>query len=276
MSTVFNRVAWHEIGTHDIDATHAFYTTLFGWNKHRPSTKDSAAPFPILPPDLSVPQGTVVGQPGHVAEYAVFSIMVEDLDRTIAVAQTVGGSVEAPPVGNPFMRFARLRDTRGNVLGVFETDYPPTQPVEPVFAPGSICMLEIGSTDPLATRDFYNTVFGWNFSSSRSVGTGPYSVITAAGADLPSGHLYESGPTGFDYASFCVMVKDSTTAAVAARKLGGTVERAPVRTPEGHTCALLADHRGNRFGIITPAPHFPEFVSSATNGLTIEETYAAG
>ena len=66
-------------------------------------------------------------------------------------------------------------------------------------AANTVAWFEIGTPDVQAAQDFYGPLFGWTFAPD-----GDYTLITAAGADGPSGGLFNTGGNIPPYAVFVV------------------------------------------------------------------------
>lgn len=118
------------------------------------------------------------------------------------------------------------------------------------MSPGSAVWFEIGTTDPQATRQFYEAAFGWRFEKDESVGSKPYfNVFT--GNPFPSGGTYDhsSGPGGADYVMPSFLVTDVPTTVAEAAAGGAAVEYGPDSNPDGLVFARLKDPNGNRFGL---------------------------
>jgi predicted enzyme related to lactoylglutathione lyase len=117
----FNTIAWFEIGTDDPATAERFYGDLLGWT----ITEDTA-----LAPDPTYRifatgggdglRGGLFATAGEILSYAVFSVLVEDVDATCRRTEELGGKVLRGPRANPAgVTFAHLLDPAGNHFEVF-------------------------------------------------------------------------------------------------------------------------------------------------------------
>jgi len=79
-------------------------------------------------------------------------------------------------------------------------------------AANTVGWFEVGAPDVAAAKDFYGPLFGWTFAPD-----GDYTLITAPGADGPSGGIFNTGGNLPPYAVFVVRFTD--VAATALRGL---------------------------------------------------------
>jgi uncharacterized protein len=119
----------------------------------------------------------------------------------------------------------------------------------PAPADNTVSWFEIGAPDVDAAKAFYGPLFGWSFAPD-----GPYTLITAPGADGPSGGIFNTGGTIPPYAVFVVRVTDVAATAARAEELGGKVVVAPNKLADGTAVAYLADPGGSLFALFSPAP----------------------
>jgi uncharacterized protein len=122
----FNAIAWFEVGTDDPAAAERFYGDLLGW---------SVAQDPALSPDPAYRvfttgggeglRGGLFATQGKMPGYAVFSVLVEDVEATCRRAEEAGGKVLRAPQVNPSgVTFAHLLDPAGNHFEVFKPPSP--------------------------------------------------------------------------------------------------------------------------------------------------------
>lgn len=110
---------WNELATTDLSTSREFYGALFGW---RFESRDTSAPTEVSVIDnggrdnghmLQMTQEWA-GIPSHWGVY----FAVDDCDRTVAMAEAMGGKVRVPPMDIPPGRFALLEDRGGAKLTV--------------------------------------------------------------------------------------------------------------------------------------------------------------
>jgi uncharacterized protein len=113
----------------------------------------------------------------------------------------------------------------------------------------TVTWFEIGAPDVDAAQAFYGPLFDWSFAPD-----GPYTLITAAGADGPSGGIFNTGGNIPPYAVFVVRVADVAATAARAEELGGKVVVAPNKLDDGMAIAYLTDPNGSLFALVSPRP----------------------
>lgn len=112
----------------------------------------------------------------------------------------------------------------------------------------TVTWFEVGTSNVEATKSFYGPLFGWSFAAD-----GPYTLISAAGADAPSGGIFNTGGNIPPYAVFVVRVADVAASAKQAEELGGKVVVAPMTIDHGMVVAYLTDPNGSMFALFGQA-----------------------
>ncbi|GGO03504.1 glyoxalase [Microbispora rosea subsp. aerata] len=117
-----NRVAWFEIASDDPEGVQRFYGDLFGWRFR--TDEDSAAvgmDYRLISYDGDDEvSGGVFGTGDAMPGHAIFTVLVRDVAETCRKVEALGGKVLDEVVGNENgPDFAYLRDTSGNLFGVF-------------------------------------------------------------------------------------------------------------------------------------------------------------
>ncbi|EOD69048.1 VOC family protein [Amycolatopsis vancoresmycina] len=111
----FNDVAWFEIGSPDPAAAERFYGEVFGWSVAQDETASTDSAYRVINTG-----GSRGGLATGTENYAVFTVLVEDVDATCRRVEEAGGQVQRPPVVNPVgVKFAHLLDPAGNHFSVF-------------------------------------------------------------------------------------------------------------------------------------------------------------
>lgn len=121
----------------------------------------------------------------------------------------------------------------------------------PVF--NSVAWFQVGTDDPAAAHRFYGGLFGWTFAQDPDF-AGPYDLVTAPGADKPTGGIFHTDGKVPNHATFYVIVADVAATVSAAEQAGGKLLMPPNTTPNGLVFADLLDPAGNHFGIFSPPP----------------------
>ena len=116
-------------------------------------------------------------------------------------------------------------------------------------ANNTVAWFEIGAPDVEAAKAFYGSLFGWSFAAD-----GTYTLITAQGAEGPSGGIFNTGGNIPPYAVFVVQVADVAAAAARTEELGGKVVVAPMTLEDGMAVAYVTDPNGSMFSLFSPKP----------------------
>ena len=110
-----NPVVHFEIGGRDRAKLGAFYGELFDWSIAEgefASTIDTGV--------ATSPTGhlTALGHEPHL--YTMFYVQVDDIGRSLASVERLGGSVLVGPLPIPEGTFAWIKDPEGNTVGLLE------------------------------------------------------------------------------------------------------------------------------------------------------------
>jgi predicted enzyme related to lactoylglutathione lyase len=116
-------------------------------------------------------------------------------------------------------------------------------------AANTVAWFEVGTPDVDAAKAFYGPLFDWSFAAD-----GTYTLITAPGADGPSGGIFNTGGNIPPYAVFVVRVADVAATAARAEGLGGKIVVTPMTLEDGMVVAYLTDPNGSLFALFSPKP----------------------
>lgn len=112
-------IVWSEIPVSNLDASVAFYNTVFGWSM----TINTEGPNPMAEFGGSMDVGgghLYPGQPanenGPTVHFRVDGTLEDAVDR----CWTAGGTVIGEPIPLPSGRFIYAKDLDGNSIGLFE------------------------------------------------------------------------------------------------------------------------------------------------------------
>ncbi|WP_246278148.1 VOC family protein [Phytohabitans rumicis] len=114
-----NGIGWFEIATDDPATAERFYGGLFGWTFA--NDEGEVRPYRIVstPAEASI-RGGLFATGGQVPNYAVFLVVVADVEETCRRAEASGGKVLVPPrQADGGLVFAHLLDPAGNHFGVY-------------------------------------------------------------------------------------------------------------------------------------------------------------
>ncbi len=121
----FNGIGWFEIGTDDPAAAERFYGEVFGWTAEHDDRPGADPAYQLITTgDPDGLRGGLRATKGEMPGYAVFSLLVEDVEDACRRAEAAGGQVQrAPEVNTAGVAFAHLLDPAGNHFQVFKTPY---------------------------------------------------------------------------------------------------------------------------------------------------------
>lgn len=175
-------------------------------------------------------------------------------------AQRLGGTVRVPPseldgVG----KMAQLTDSLGGEFAVWQPGE--TEGFELAGSDGSLCWVELYTTDAQEAKLFYGGLFGWQTQEVPIPGAGPYVLLAAEGLPKERTHgglmgalpemLAVSGGRPFWHPVFAT--SDCDAAAASVTREGGTVRMTPEDAPETGRIAVCADPFGAEFVLRAPA-----------------------
>jgi predicted enzyme related to lactoylglutathione lyase len=247
--------SWTDLTTTDTDAASTFYTTVFGWVAEPVPMPDAGGytMFTLNGRHVAGLSPKMDGDPGP-NRWTVY-VNVDDLDKTVEVAQSSGATVLLPGM-DVFTsgRMAILADPAGAAVALW-------QPQEHKGAgvsdePGALTWTELTTSDVDGAKTFYSDVFGWGAETSDGGGMqytefklGDRSVagLMAKPADMPA-----------EVPSFWMPYFQSTDpdkTAGEATALGGTLIAGPMDIPGGGRFAVLSDPQGSMFGLYRPGEH---------------------
>lgn len=121
----FNGIGWFEIRTDDPAGAERFYGDVFGWTVSHDDTKSTDPAYQILSTgDGQGLHGGLFATQGEMPNYAVFTVLVEDVEATCRRVEEAGGNVQRAPEVNPVgVTFAHLLDPAGNHFAVFKPPF---------------------------------------------------------------------------------------------------------------------------------------------------------
>ena len=244
---------WIDLNSPDIDASQTFYTGLFGWEaaeQFDPSGTKIYTNFQVgganvagmgaQPPEMA-------GMPNVWMSY----VAVEDIDATIGMATSAGGSVMMPPMQVMEKgRMAIIADPTGASISLWQAGNHIGAGI--CNEPNTWSWNELQTRDLSSAKDFYATVFGWTYEVME-MPDGSYHVIAGGEGlgglmDMPD-QVPDEVP---NYWGVYFMVEDVDAAVGAATRLGGTVMFRMDDSPVGRMCGI-ADPLGGTFTLLEPA-----------------------
>ena len=118
--------------------------------------------------------------------------------------------------------------------------------------PGSFCWVELATSDPVAAKKFYQSIFGWEFQDHSMGPEMTYTILQADGQDAAA--LYQLMPDQVNqgvppnWLSY-VAVDSADEAARKAKSIGGTIIVDAMDVPESGRFAVIQDPQGANFGV---------------------------
>lgn len=140
--------------------------------------------------------------------------------------------------------------------------------------PGTFCWVELSTSDGLAAKKFYTSLFGWSFVDNPMGEGGVYTMLQKNGRDV--GALYQMGPEQMgilpNWGSY-VCVENANDAAAHAKELGATVMLEPFDVMEHGRMAVIQDPTGAVFSLWQPNRHIGARVVNEPGSFCWNELY---
>jgi predicted enzyme related to lactoylglutathione lyase len=116
-------LSWNELSSPDLDASQAFYSSLFGW---------SVEPFEGSPqPYLTIKNGDrnnggirELDSPGPPPHWLVY-FAIDDIDQGLAKVEQLGGSKHAGPIDIGIAKIAVVADPQGAIFALYAGQLEP-------------------------------------------------------------------------------------------------------------------------------------------------------
>jgi predicted enzyme related to lactoylglutathione lyase len=243
---------WVDLSAPDVARAMQFYGGLFGWDFT--DTGEAGRGYQLA--TLGGRQVAGIGpkqpdQPGPSA-WTTY-LWADDADQVVSRVRAAGGTVLMGPVDVMDQgRVAIAADPAGAVFGIWQgTAHRGAQLGN---EPGAFTWNENLSTDPAAARDFYQSVFGYEYEQLPDPSL-DYVVIRVA--DRPVAGIgnqppmVPAGTPSFWNVYFAVADTDRTVS--RTQELGGQILVQPTDSPHGRL-AVARDNGGAAFCVIAPVP----------------------
>ncbi|MET9836015.1 VOC family protein [Streptomyces sp. NPDC006385] len=248
---------WIDLGTPDIEGAGSFYGGLFGW-RFQPGGPETGGYGLFQLDGRTVAGGMQTTEEQGPPSWTVY-FQTPDVDATAKAAEQAHGSVLMQPMDVLDLgRMAILADKAGVGFGLWQ---PGTNKgLDVVQEPGSLCWLELYTTDVPAAAGFYNATLGMETYAVDFFG-GTYTTFAPGGEgeDAMFGGIVDKADDpaeaqGPAYWLPYFEVTDPDATAARTQELGGTVRMPATHLPDIGRIAKLTDPYGARFAVIRSEP----------------------
>jgi predicted enzyme related to lactoylglutathione lyase len=233
------------VSASDLAASTAFYGRLFGWQMHEVTPEITGAATPTGP-NVSLRANTPLGFPGMVPFIGVADVPAM-LERIIAG----GGTIEHAPWSVPGAgTLARFADPSGTIYGLTSGVPGTLAPIPVPFGSnpkppaGTICSVEMYSTDHTVTARFFNDLFEWGTREAM-----PQYLGFDPGAGISG--VFQSHTPSVPAIAY-VYVPDVAATLTAIEASGGRHLGEPMAVPGMGTFGYFIDPSGTHMGLIGP------------------------
>ena len=253
----FNTIRWADVSVRDWDSAKEFYTGMFNWT-YDDQYYDRQVVYSLA----------CLGKAGNSSEPAIVAalgqsmqgekneelkswrsyIIVREIATTIEKLESAHGRVIIEPM-NVMDAGAVSVCTDSN--GVEFRLWEPARFTGPEIGdvPGTINWFELTSIDPLESKKFYNTVFGWNCEERRTATDDKYWVFSSDGKPLASMHSRLDETSGKEIWLPYFRVASVSQSLGWCRERGGSTIFGPKTEIGLGVYAIVADNERNMFGI---------------------------
>lgn len=237
---------WVDIGSPNLEVTHAFYTSLLGWTTTEagPVEETGGYGFYLLGDKIAAGFGPAQAEGVWWTTY----VSVADADATCQAVTQAGGTVIMPAMDvMDAGRMAVLADPTGAALSIWQPGGHIGSQI--VNEPGALCWNELMSRDLANAIPFYETVFGWVAQG------GPDAEYTewhlgenVVGGAMPMPEMVPAEVPSYWNAYFAVADVDASAA--KATELGGNVLFPPMQAGDTGRFTSVIGPLGEAFGLI--------------------------
>lgn len=253
---------WVDLASTDVEAAKAFYSGLFGWTTLDLPT-DMGGVYTMFQLDgynvagisAMQPEMQAQGVPSHWSNY----IKHDNVDAIVAKVAAAGGTIIMPPMDVMTSgRMTIFQDPGGAVVGVWQPqDHTGAHLVN---IPNTLVWNELQTRAADASKTFYGTVFGWEFSSDGG-GYGMYSLNGRIHAGMIT--MDDSWDPNMPnrWAPY-FMVEDTAATMEKAKQLGGNIFVPPTPAGDMGSFVVIQDPSGGVFtamqfnGQVDPPPGY--------------------
>ena len=237
--------SWIDIGSPDLDVTHAFYTALFGWEREDAGPVEETGGYGFY-----TKGGKAVAGYGPSQSPGVWWSMYVSVDDATAIAGRVeangGSTIVAPMQVMEAGSMAVFADPTGAAFSVWQPGTMTGAGV--VNEAGAFSWSELMTRDLPTAVTFYEAVFGWTEKNGPQSTYKEFEVeghVVAGGQEIGADMPAQVPPHWNIYFG----ASDVDATAARAGELGGTVRMPPFDVPDVGRIAVLGGPHHEGFSI---------------------------
>ncbi len=242
---------WIDLGSSDVNASHAFYTALFGWSV---DLIPDGGGYGIFRLDGKQVAGVGPRTSEEAPSAWTMYVLTNDAAAAVEKVTEAGGTVIAPPLEVMTAgTMAIVADPSGAVMGLWQPNEH--RGFEVMRVAGAYCWSELNAKDLPSDKLFYWNAFGWDPAESTVPGTNytefKLSGESVAGALPMDPEAPPDAPSNW-LVYFAVDDADATVAKLT--ELGGGVHHPASDIPGVGRFAVVHDPQGAVFAILQGTP----------------------
>ncbi|WP_165984221.1 VOC family protein [Streptomyces sp. YIM 98790] len=252
--------SWIDLGAPDVRSAAAFYRAVFGW-EYQPFGEEADGYGAFVQDGRTVAAVGKLTEEGARPAWMIY-FHSPDVEATTRAVQEAGGTVRVPPMdAEGWARLAQFTDPQGGQFAAWEP--VKSGGLEAVDQPGTLCWIELMTTDAGAAKQFYRRLFGFEYTDVPLPGgmEGSYGLVATEGGgeerqlggvmEMPADALsWAGGP----YWHPVFAVEDCDAAAARVTGNGGTLQMGPEDMEGVGRTAVCVDPSGADFVLLQPAP----------------------
>jgi uncharacterized protein len=249
---------WYELMTTDPDGAKRFYEVVvpgLTFGDRLPGEQD----YRMIGRSDGGSLGGMLGLTDEMRSHGAKPIWlgyvgVDDVDATVAQIEAKGGKALMPAFDIPQGRIAMVADPQGNPFYVMKPVPPAGQEGKQsdVFSTTEeqrVSWNELSTPDPVAARQFYGGLFGWQSDEFMPMGElGEYRFFAHQGTTIGAvSGCVEGAPAGWRY---YIRVPSIPKSVEAVKDGGGTIAMGPMEVPGGDHIIIGHDPQGAEFALV--------------------------
>jgi uncharacterized protein len=238
---------WVDLGSTDLDTTHAFYTNLFDWERQDAGPVEETGGYGFYTVRGKLVAGYGPAQDPNGGVWWTTYVDVVDADAVAGAVTANGGTVLMAPMDVMSAgRMAVFADAGGAAIAIWQPGEH--KGAQLVNEPGALCWNELMTRDLAGARSFYQGVFGWVDKNPPEAGYAEFTVedkVVAGGMEITA----DMPPQMPAHWNVYFAVADLDAAVAKAEALGGQVRRAPFDIPDVGRAAVLGGPHHEGFSL---------------------------